>query len=116
MSTFLLSVIVPIFNSKKYLEQCLYSIVNQTYKYLEIILINDGSTDNSGQICDAYIKKDKRIRVYHRENHGLVESRKFGVEHSHGEFVTFVDSDDWIEPDMYESMLSKIINKIPDII
>lgn len=116
MSSFLLSVIIPIYNAENYLEKCLDSVINQSYKKLEIILINDGSTDNSGVICDEYLKNDKRIQVYHRKNHGLVETRKFGLKKSQGEFVTFVDSDDWIDFDMYEEMLNKIDEKIPDII
>ncbi|MBY5025584.1 glycosyltransferase [Streptococcus suis] len=93
----LVSVIVPVYNVEKYLSQCLDSIIHQTYKNLEIILVNDGSTDGSGKICDDYAAKDGRIKVIHQENGGLSDARNKGLDLMTGQFVTFVDSDDYLE-------------------
>lgn len=98
----LISIIVPVYNVEKYLVQCLNSICNQTYKNLQIILVDDGSEDLSGKICDEYQEKDKRIHVIHKKNEGLSEARNVGVQMAMGKYVGFVDSDDWIELDMYE--------------
>ena len=106
----LISVIVPVYNVKNYLEKCLDSIINQTYKNLEIILINDGSTDESLDICYMYEKKDNRIKVYNQENHGLSYTRNRGIELARGKYIGFVDSDDVISPFMYE-FLYKAINE-----
>lgn len=95
------SVIVPVYNTAQYLPECLDSIINQTLKEIEIICIDDGSTDDSPHILDRYAKKDDRIRVIHRNNGGLVSARKAGVMAAGGDYVAFVDSDDWIEADMY---------------
>lgn len=111
-----ISVIVPIFNTDKYLTKCICSIVNQTYKNLDIILIDDGSTDTSGEICDRYAKIDNRIRVIHKENAGLVAARKTGVAIAKGDYITFVDSDDFIELDAYELIINTLINDNIDII
>ena len=91
-----ISVIVPVYNVEKWLNKCIDSILVQSYNNLEIILINDGSTDKSGDICDNYSKKDYRIRVFHNKNKGLSYSRNFGVKNSNGKYVMFVDSDDFI--------------------
>ena len=99
------SVIVPIYKTEQFLKKCIESIVNQTYKNMEIILIDDGSPDNCGNICDEYAKRDERIKVIHRENKGLSSARNTGIEVATGEFVAFVDSDDWIDLDMYESLI-----------
>lgn len=112
----LLSVIVPIYNSEKYLEKCIESILQQKYENLEIILIDDGSDDKSGLICDEYAKKDLRIKVYHGENKGLVAARKFGVSTAKGDLITFVDSDDWIEENMYYEMMKMYEKYTSDII
>mgnify|MGYP003302353025 CR=1 FL=1 len=104
----LISVIVPVYNVEKYLDRCIESIVNQTYKNLEIILIDDGSTDNSPQICDELEKKDKRIKVIHKENSGVSSARNVGLDNAKGDYIGFVDSDDFIEKDMYSLMLKKI--------
>ena len=98
------SVIIPIYNTAEYLPQCLESVMNQTLRELEIICINDGSTDGSPQILAEYALKDERIRVIHKENGGLVAARKTGVLAAKGTYLAFVDSDDWIEPDMYASL------------
>lgn len=99
-----ISIIVPVYNVEKYLKKCIDSILQQTFKDIEIILVNDGSTDNSGVICDEYIDKDPRIRVIHKENGGLAHARNTGLDIAKGNFVGFVDSDDWIDPIMYETL------------
>lgn len=98
----LISVIVPVYNVEDYLERCVDSIIKQTYINLEIILVDDGSTDQSGEICDKYKEKDNRIKVIHKKNGGLSSARNKGLEIAHGEYVGFVDSDDYIAEDMYE--------------
>lgn len=100
----MISVIVPVYNVEPYLPQCLDSILAQTYKDLEILLIDDGSTDRCSEICDQYAARDPRIRVRHTENRGLSVARNCGLDHACGDYIGFVDSDDWIEPDMYESL------------
>lgn len=103
-----ISVIVPVYNVEKELERCVKSICSQTYKNLEIILVDDGSTDNSGKICDELAKKDERIKVIHQKNKGLASARLTGYKKSSGEVVGFVDSDDYIEDSMYEIMISEM--------
>ncbi|MDE6626571.1 MAG: glycosyltransferase [Lachnospiraceae bacterium] len=98
------SVVIPIYNTAQYLPECLESVMNQTLKELEIICVNDGSTDDSPQILAEYALKDERIKIIHKENGGLVAARKTGVLAAKGTYVAFVDSDDWIEPDMYEQL------------
>lgn len=102
----LISVIVPIYRVERYLSKCVESILNQTYRHLEIILVDDGSPDGSGAICDEFAEKDSRIWVIHKENGGLSDARNAGIEIAKGTYLAFVDGDDWIEPDMYEAMLS----------
>lgn len=101
----LLTVIVPVYNVEKYLDTCIKSIINQTYSNLEIILVDDGSKDDSGRICDKYAEKDKRIKVIHKENEGLSEARNLGIKLSKGDYITFVDSDDYIDERMYEILI-----------
>ena len=96
-----LSVIVPIYNVDKYLKKCVDSIINQTYKNLEIILVDDGSTDSSGKIADEYKKIDERIKVIHKKNGGLADARNAGIKIATGKYIAFVDSDDWIDCDAY---------------
>lgn len=98
----LISIIVPVYNVKEYLEKCLDSICSQTYKNLEIILINDGSSDGSGELCDLFAQRDGRVKVIHQANAGQSAARNRGLDIAQGEYFGFVDSDDWIEPDMYE--------------
>lgn len=105
----LISVIVPVYNVEKYLDRCIESIVNQTYKNLEIILIDDGSPDNCPYICDEWKKRDKRIVVYHKRNGGLSDARNYGMARSKGKYIAFVDSDDYLDKDMYMTMLNAII-------
>lgn len=95
----MISIIVPVYNVEKYLSECLDSILSQTYTDYEIILVNDGSSDDSGIICDAYGQKDNRIQVIHQMNSGVSVARNNGIEHAKGEWITFVDSDDWLNPD-----------------
>lgn len=100
----MISVIVPIYNSEKYLEQCLTSLVKQTYSDLEIILVNDGSTDSSMNICEKFKKEDDRIILINKENQGLVRARKDGARKATGEYITFIDADDWIDADTYDNL------------
>ena len=102
------SVIVPVYNVEKYLKQCLDSIVDQTLEDLEIVLVDDGSVDSSGTICDEYAKKDSRIEVIHKANGGLSDARNVGISKAKGRYIGFVDSDDYIKEDMYEILLNLI--------
>ena len=112
----MISIIVPVYNVEKYLKKCVDSILNQTYRNVEIILVDDGSPDNCPAICDSYAKKDKRIRVIHKKNGGLVNARKSGLEIAQGEYIGFVDGDDWIEPEMYELFADMIKKYSPDMV
>lgn len=102
----LISVIVPIYKVEDYLPKCVESIRRQTHSNLEIILVDDGSPDGCGAICDEFAKKDSRIRVIHKENGGLSDARNAGIEVAKGDYLAFVDSDDWLEPDAFEAMLA----------
>lgn len=104
----MVSVIVPVYNAEKYLDRCLLSIVNQTYNCLQIILVDDSSTDRSGQMCDEWAKKDKRIKVLHKENGGAGYARNTGLEYIAGDFVCFVDSDDYLDVTTIEKCISKM--------
>lgn len=112
----LVSIIVPVYNVQDYLERCIKSLINQSYKNLEIILVNDGSKDNSKLICEKYKGKDNRIKVINQENKGVSIARNRGIEESKGIFLTFVDGDDWIESDYIKIMVDKIINTNADMI
>ena len=101
----MISIIVPVYRVEPYLHQCIDSILNQTYRNIEILLIDDGSPDRCGEICEDYSEKDERVRVFHTENRGLAAARNLGINRSRGEYIGFVDSDDWIEPDMYETLI-----------
>lgn len=105
-----ITIIVPVYNVEAYLSKCIESILCQTYPYIQILLIDDGSTDRSGEICDQYAVQDERIEVFHTKNRGLVAARKFGLKHASGKYIGFVDSDDYIEADMYEKM-AKVIDE-----
>ena len=111
-----ISVIIPIYNTEKYLDKCLNSCINQTFKDIEIILINDGSTDNSFEICKKYLKIDSRIRLFNQENRGQGFSRNFGIIHSKSDFIYFLDSDDFIEPDTIEQLYNQVIFDKSDIV
>lgn len=110
------SVVVPIFNVESWLPQCLDSILAQTYRNLEIILVDDGSPDRSGEICDQYAKKDSRIRVIHQQNRGASAARNRGLEAATGEWISFIDSDDWIETDFYETLLQAAQSYNADVV
>lgn len=105
-----ISVIIPIYNVKPYLQKCVLSVMTQTYRNLEIILVDDGSTDGSGELCDFLAQQDGRIKVIHQKNQGLSVARNTGLDASTGEWIAFLDSDDWIEEEMYE-ILWKIANQ-----
>ena len=110
-----ISVIIPVYNTSRFLDRCVKSVIDQTYNNLEIILVDDGSTDDSAQICDEWAKKDERIVVLHKENGGLSDARNHGIEKARGEFLAFVDSDDYIENNMYEEMLRALLKNDCDI-
>ena len=100
----MISIIVPIYNIVAYLSQCLDSLINQTFAELEIILVDDGSTDGCGELCDSYGRRDPRIVVLHKENGGLVSARKAGLKVASGQYIAYVDWDDWVEPDICDQM------------
>lgn len=111
-----ISIVVPVYNVENYLPYCIESISEQTYSNLEIILVDDGSTDKSLQICNEYAKKDNRIKVLHKENGGNTSARKAGIQIATGEYIGFIDSDDWIEAEMYEKMSEWIEKYNPDVV
>lgn len=111
----LISIIVPIYNVEKYLRQCLDSIQDQTYQKFECLLINDGSPDNSADICREYVSKDSRFRYFEKENGGVSSARNLGIERSKGQFITFIDSDDWVESDYVEILYDELIKENADI-
>ena len=115
MTKELISIIVPVYNVEKYLKKCVDSIVNQTYKNLEIILVDDGAADNSGKICDELVELDNRIKVYHKKNGGLSDARNYGVERATGDYIGFVDSDDYIDAEMYEKLYEAIKKENVDV-
>jgi len=111
----LISVIVPVYKVEAYLDKCVQSIVDQTYRNLEIILVDDGSPDNCGAMCDAWAEKDSRIKVIHKENGGLSDARNAGMAAATGDYIGFVDSDDWIESQMYERLHEAMVTTDSDI-
>lgn len=98
----LISIIIPVYNVERYLRECIDSIIAQTYKNLEIILVDDGSSDKSGEICDEYSKKDSRIKVIYKKNGGLSDARNVALDIAKGDYIGFIDSDDYIEKDMFQ--------------
>lgn len=116
MKTPALTVIIPVYNTEQYLRTCLDSVLAQTLQDMEILCIDDGSTDGSSDILEDYAKKDKRIRMIRKENGGLVSVRKLGVKEAKGGYVGFVDSDDWIEPEMYDSLLREAVMHCADMV
>jgi len=106
----IITVVVPIYNVSKYLNACIDSILNQNYRNLEVILVDDGSTDESAKICDEYEKKDARIIVFHKKNGGLSSARNVGIDNATGEFITFIDSDDYVGPTFIETLYESIRN------
>lgn len=116
MDSPLLSVIVPVYKVEEYLPKCLDSICKQTYFNLEIILVDDGSPDSCGSICDEYAKSDPRIKVIHKTNGGISSARNAGINICVGEYIAFVDSDDWIEPDMYQKLMRAAVSENADMV
>lgn len=110
-----ISIIIPVYNSEKYLKKCLDSIVNQTYKNLEIIIVNDGSTDGSEKICKEYESNDDRVIYLYKENGGLPSARNMGLEHASGDYIGYVDSDDYCELDMFEYLITKAVENNADV-
>lgn len=112
----LISILIPVFNIERYIGVCLESIIRQTYKNLEIIVVDDGSTDRSGEICDLYAQKDSRIKVIHKENGGLVTARKAAMKVANGDYIGYVDGDDWIGEGFFSSLVSEIIHNDTDAV
>ena len=116
----LISVIVPVYKVEKYIHRCIDSILAQTFSDFELILVDDGSPDNCGRICDEYALKDNRIHVIHKENGGLSDARNAGIdwafEHSDSEWITFIDSDDWVHKKYLESLINGAINTNSDVV
>lgn len=108
----LISVIVPVYNSEKYLERCIESILAQTYPYIELIIVDDGSTDDSGNICDFFAQKDSRVVVFHEKHAGTSKARNRGIQYARGAYIGFVDSDDYIASDMYETLVRNMQEEI----
>ncbi len=115
MSENKISVIIPVYNIEQYLDKCIESVVNQTYKNLEIILVDDGSTDKSGVICDEWKEKDERIIVIHKENGGVASARNVGLTYVTGDYIAWIDSDDWIERNVYEIIIREMLKYNCDI-
>ncbi len=111
----MVSIIVPVYNVEGYLKRCVDSILSQTYSNIEIILIDDGSTDSSGQLCDEYQKKDNRIKVEHKQNGGLSSARNAGLDIATGDYIAFIDSDDWVEPNFIERLRTLLIETNSDM-
>ena len=111
-----ISIIVPVYNVEQYLPQCIESIINQTYQNLQIILVDDGSPDNSGRICDEYAEKDLRIKVIHKENGGVGSARNEGINYALGEYIYFVDADDYLESELIDICMNTIIKQYPDML
>ena len=111
-----ISIIIPVYNVEKYLDRCIETVVNQELRDVEIILVDDGSTDACGKICDGWAKKDDRIKVIHKRNGGLMSAWKCGVESSNGDYIGFVDSDDWIEPNMFSVLYKYIVADNADMV
>lgn len=110
------SVIIPVYNAEKYIQQCINSVLAQTYTNYEIIIIDDGSTDSSGKICDDYAKEYSRIRVLHKENEGLICARRDGIREAKGQYISFVDADDWVESDFLETLAETMYREAADIV
>lgn len=115
METALISVIVPVYNVAQYLEKSIESIQQQTYQNLEIILVDDGSTDESGRLCEQIAEQDERVLVYHKENEGLSQARNDGLKQAHGDYVIFIDSDDYIHPEMIASLYQQLVKEDADV-
>lgn len=111
----MISIIVPVYNIRTYLQECLYSLIRQTLSNIEIIVVDDGSTDGSSEVCDEYARKDCRIKVIHKQNEGLVRARKTGLQAASGDYIAYVDGDDWVETNMIERLYNTLIENDVDI-
>jgi len=116
MEEYKISVVIPIYNAENYLDKCLTSIIHQSYNNLEVILVDDGSTDSSLKLCKEWTKKDKRIKVFHQENAGVSAARNYGIKKCSGDYISFIDSDDYLELDMYEKMTNPLNKKKYDVL
>ena len=115
MSNDKISVIIPVYKVEKYLNKCVESVINQTYKNLEILLVDDGSPDKCPEMCDAWAKKDSRIKVIHKQNGGVADARNIGIENATGKYIAFIDSDDYLNKTMYQKLFEKITTTNSDI-
>lgn len=115
METALISVIVPVYNVAQYLEKSIASIQKQTYQNLEIILVDDGATDESGRLCDSIAEQDDRVSVLHKKNEGLSQARNDGMKQAHGDYLIFIDSDDYIHPEMIQSLYEQLVQEDADV-
>ena len=112
----LVSVIVPVYNVQDYLAECINSIIRQNYTHFELLLVDDGSTDNSGMLCEQYRKKDNRIKVIHKKNGGLSDARNYGIDKALGEYLTFIDSDDYVSEIYLNALVNTAIHNNADIV
>lgn len=115
MSHDLISVIIPAYNVEAYIDECLNSLVNQTHRNLELCVVDDGSTDTTGERCDEWSIRDKRVKMIHTPNRGVSHARNVGLDAITGDYVGFVDADDWVEPSYYERLLQEMIDKRTDV-
>lgn len=111
----MISVVVPVYKVEKYLERCINSVLSQSYKDLEVILVDDGSPDKCGKICDEYAKKDDRVKVIHKENGGQSSARNIGIQEAKGQYISFIDSDDYLEKNAYETLIKVATTTNADI-
>lgn len=112
----LVSIIVPVYNVEDYLERCINSILNQSLNEIEVLLINDGSKDLSGEICETFKNRDSRVKVFHKDNGGVSSARNFGIEHASGKYLAFIDPDDWVEAPMFETLLKSANEQKSDLV
>ena len=111
-----ISIIVPVYKAENYLHRCVDSILTQTFSDFEVLLIDDGSPDKSGYICDEYARKDSRVRVFHKENGGVSSARQCGIDNAYGEYTIHADPDDWVEPTMLEELYAKAMDEDADMV
>ena len=116
MNQGLVSIIVPVYKAEKYIHQCIDSLLAQTYRNIEVILVDDGSPDNCGKICDEYAAKDCRVKVIHQQNGGVSVARQTGIDHATGEYSIHADPDDWVEPNMIEELVTKAVADNADMV
>lgn len=116
MTNPLITIIVPVYNAEKYLERCIQSILSQTFSDFELVLVDDGSTDNSPSMCDCYMERDNRVHVVHQTNAGVSAARNKGIDAAKGEFISFIDADDWVEREMYQTLYDEASRKEADYV